>query len=228
MNRPIPGSLPGIGLLLAAFFTGCSSQLPIPDIPSSFNVRSEEPRPEKPQPVRHPPSYVVLLTSPDGTVGRVMVTGQRGEQVLTQAQQGAWLDGSGTPFTLDKAAIERDFNAALAARPPIPEHFLLYFEIGGTVLTTESKAVMKRLLDRARLFPTLDISVVGHTDTLGKSEANEALALSRARLIASELQRLDVRNMAVVVESHGERNLLVPTADETPEQRNRRVAVTLR
>ena len=223
MNRHIPGSLPGMGLMLLALMTGCSSQLPTPVVPSSFTLRPDDPPPKKP-----PSSYVVLLPSPDGSVGRVMVTGKRGEQVLTRAQQGTWLDGSGTPFTVDKAAIDRDFNAALTARPPIPEHFQLYFELGGTILTPESRVVLARLLERARSFPTLDISVVGHTDTLGKSETNEALALSRARLIASELQRLDVRNMAVVVESHGERNLLVPTPDDTPELRNRRVAVTLR
>jgi len=33
---------------------------------------------------------------------------------------------------------------------------------------------------------------------------------------------------AVVVESHGKRNLLVPTPDETPEPRNRRVEITIR
>ena len=40
-----------------------------------------------------PRSYVVLLPSPDGSVGQVVVQGQRGEQVLTQAQQGSALDG---------------------------------------------------------------------------------------------------------------------------------------
>jgi peptidoglycan-associated lipoprotein len=201
MMRPITGAPLALGLILIALLGGCSS-----------------PR---------PPSYVVLLTSPDGTVGRVMVTGQRGEQVLTQAQQGTWLDGSDTPFTVAKATIDRDFNAALAARPPIPERFLLYFEVGGTVLTTESKAELKRLLERARSFPALDISVVGHTDTLGRSAINDALALRRAKFIAGELQRLDAKDMTIAVESHGKRNLLVPTPDETAEQRNRRVEVTL-
>jgi outer membrane protein OmpA-like peptidoglycan-associated protein len=197
-----PGLLSAIGLLLIAFLTGCSST--------------------------RPPSYVVLLPSPDGTVGQVVITGQRGQQVLTQAQQGTWLDGGGAPFTLAKTTIDSDFNAALAARPLIPERFMLFFEVGGTVLTPESRTVLKQLLERARSFPALDISVVGHTDTLGSSSVNEALALRRARYIAGELKRLDAKDMAIAVESQGKRNLLVPTPDETAEQRNRRVEVTLR
>jgi outer membrane protein OmpA-like peptidoglycan-associated protein len=157
-----------------------------------------------------------------------MVTGPRGQQVLTQAQQGTWLDGSGAAFTLDKTAINSDFDAALAARPLIPERFLLYFEVGGTVLTAESRTVLRQLLERARSFPALDISVVGHTDTLGRSSINDALALRRARFIAGELKRLDAKDMTIAVESYGKRNLLVQTPDETPEQRNRRVEVTLR
>jgi outer membrane protein OmpA-like peptidoglycan-associated protein len=223
MKHPVLGYRSRIALALVFTLAGCSSQLVAPVAPSSFTLRQDEPKPEK-----RPPSYVVLLPSPDGTVGRVIVTGQRGQQVLTQAQQGTWLDGSGTAFSLTQSVIDRDFNAALAARPPIPEHFLIYFEVGGTILTKESQAVLKQLIERARSFPTLDISVVGHTDTLGKSEINEVLALNRAKFIAGELQRLDVKNMAIAVESQGERNLLVPTPDETREQKNRRVAVTLR
>jgi outer membrane protein OmpA-like peptidoglycan-associated protein len=202
MKLPIPGPRLSAGLILVALLAGCASQ--------------------------RPPSYVVLLPSPDGSVGQVIITGQRGQQVLTEAQQGTWLDGGGAPFTIARTTIDSDFDAALAARPLIPERFLLYFDVGGTVLTTESRAVLKQLLERARSFPALDISVVGHTDTLGRSSVNDALALRRARYIAGELKRLDAKDMSIAVESHGKRNLLVPTPDETAEQRNRRVEVTLR
>jgi outer membrane protein OmpA-like peptidoglycan-associated protein len=57
---------------------------------------------------------------------------------------------------------------------------------------------------------------------------NEALSLKRAQAVADLIQSKGLRVEELTVESHGERNLLVPTPDETPEPRNRRVEVTIR
>jgi adhesin transport system outer membrane protein len=175
-----------------------------------------------------PRSYVVLLPSPDGTVGQVTVQGQRGNQVLAIASQGAELDGSEPPFEVKPEQLKEDFGAAMAARPPLPEQFLLYFESGGSELTAESKALLPRILARASERVSVDMSVIGHSDTQGAAEANENLALQRATAIAQQLRDLGLANTVLSVESHGERNLLVPTPDETAEPRNRRVEITLR
>ena len=175
-----------------------------------------------------PGSYVVLLPSPDGSVGRVVVNNPQGEQVLTQALQGAPLNGSSPVFAVSPAQLERDFGAAMAARPALPEQFLLYFERGGAELTAESKTLLPIVLARARARTAVDISVVGHSDTVGKAEANETLARGRASAIAEQLRQLGLENAVLAVESHGERNLLVHTADEVAEPRNRRVEITLR
>jgi peptidoglycan-associated lipoprotein len=88
--------------------------------------------------------------------------------------------------------------------------------------------LLAQVLERAKSRSNLDISVIGHTDTQGKAEANEALALERASAIAAELRQLGLPDVVLSVESHGERNLLVPTADEVAEPRNRRMEITLR
>jgi outer membrane protein OmpA-like peptidoglycan-associated protein len=175
-----------------------------------------------------PRNYAVLLPSPDGSVGKVVVQGQRGEQLLNKARQGALLDGSAPPFEVSSEQLQRDFGAAMAARPPLPEQFMLYFESGGAALTAESTALLSSIIERAKARKSVDMSVIGHTDTLGKADANEALALTRASAMAEQLQQLGLPKLVLTVESHGERNLLVPTPDETPEPRNRRVEITLR
>nr|WP_326528800.1 OmpA family protein [Rhodoferax sp.] len=175
-----------------------------------------------------PQSYVALLPNPDGAVGKVVVQGQRGEQLLTQAQQGALLDGSQPPFAVSTSQLERDFGAAMKARPALPEQFLLYFEQGGAQLTAESQRLLARIVERAQTRLSVDMSVIGHSDTQGAANANEALALKRATAIAEQLRDLGLKNAVMVVESHGERNLLVPTPDDTAEPRNRRVEITLR
>jgi len=173
-------------------------------------------------------SYVVLLRDPDGKLGNVVVKNPQGEQVLSQAFKAATLDGSKEPYFVMQDQLQRDFGAALAARPELPETFTLNFETGGAELTAESKAALPKILERARARKALDMSVIGHTDTVAKADANEALALKRANAIAEQLRQLGLQNATLTVESHGERNLLVATPDETPEPRNRRVEITLR
>ena len=197
---------------LAELLSGCASPLPPPHPPAP----------------KGPGSYVVLLPSPDGSVGQVVVEGPQGAQVLTQARTGTALDGGVAAFAVSAEQLQRDFGGALAARPALPEQFLLYFMSGGSELTPESKALLPRILERARARLGLDMSVVGHSDTQGKADANEALALRRAGAIAQQLRELGLQNAVIAVESHGERNLLVATPDETAEPRNRRVEITLR
>ncbi|UUZ72738.1 OmpA family protein [Polaromonas sp. P1(28)-8] len=87
---------------------------------------------------------------------------------------------------------------------------------------------MPRIKELAKARKALDITVVGHTDTLGTIESNEVLGLRRANAIARQMQQLGLKNMAIVVESNGARNLLVATPKNTDEPRNRRAEITVR
>jgi outer membrane protein OmpA-like peptidoglycan-associated protein len=64
--------------------------------------------------------------------------------------------------------------------------------------------------------------VAGHTDTVGTPEHNLRLSRARAAAIASWFRQHRVR-LPILCEGFGEHAPLVPTADETPEPRNRRV-----
>jgi outer membrane protein OmpA-like peptidoglycan-associated protein len=173
-------------------------------------------------------SYVVLLASPDGSVGKVVVRGSKGEQVIDQARSAALLDGSAAPAPVDEVRLQLDFGEAMAAKPVLPQHFILYFESGGARLTAASLALLPEILESTKQRATVDMSITGHSDTVGKANVNEALSLKRAQAVADLIQSKGLRVEELTVESHGERNLLVPTPDETPEPRNRRVEVTIR
>lgn len=176
-----------------------------------------------------PRSYVVLLPDADGGTGRAVVTGPQGTVELSQARQAAPTDGNAArAFTVAEPQLAADFGAALAARPKPPRTFVLYFELGGTQLTPASQAQMNDIFDEVRSRPAPDLSVVGHTDTAGAAAANETLAQSRADFVARLLKPAAASGLQIEVTSHGERNLLVPTPDDTPEPRNRRVEVTVR
>ncbi|MCE1181098.1 MAG: OmpA family protein [Rhodocyclales bacterium] len=175
-----------------------------------------------------PKSYVVLLPDADGKVGQVVVRGEGGEQVLTKAREGVSLKADKAPEIIEQARIDKDFGAAMAARPILPKRFILYFQSGGVELTAESQALLPEIKKAVEGRPAADISVIGHSDTVGKAETNESLALKRAQAIATMLTEQGVKPLAMLVESHGERNLLVQTPDETPEPRNRRVEISVR
>jgi outer membrane protein OmpA-like peptidoglycan-associated protein len=173
-------------------------------------------------------SYVALLENPDGSTGKVYVKGAKGDQVIDKAGSGAPMDGSRPAEAVPAEQIKRDFGDALAIRPPLPERFLLYFESGGTQLTPESAALLPKIVADAGKRPGVDVSIIGHTDTVGKADANTALALRRANAVAEMIKAKGLKVVALTVESHGESNLLIKTADEIAEPRNRRVEVSLR
>ncbi len=175
-----------------------------------------------------PVSYVALLENPDGSTGKVVVKGSKGEQVIDKARHAVPLDGATAPAPVNEEKFQKDFSDAMAARPLLPERFLLYFESGSIKLTAASEAMLPKIIDNAAKRPGVDVSIIGHTDTVGKAEANEALALQRAKAIAELIKAKGLTVDALSVESHGERNPLVVTPDETPEPKNRRVEISLR
>lgn len=174
-------------------------------------------------------SYLMLLDSPDGRPGAVTLRQAGGEATLEQPGSALALGGERPePITISPEQFQRDFAATRAAQPAMPKRFVLYFETGGIRLTPESEAQRGEILASVRQYPAAEIAVVGHTDTAGDAAANEKLALERARFVADWLRTAQPQVVELTVSSHGERNLLVPTADGVAEPRNRRVEVTVR
>ncbi|MEN9660027.1 MAG: hypothetical protein RL571_3492 [Pseudomonadota bacterium] len=172
-------------------------------------------------------SYIVLLENPDGHTGAVTVSGEKGKQLIKKAGDGALLDGSQAPAPVAPDKVREDFGEAMAARPKVPKRFILYFQID-TTLTAESEGQLPTIIAEAASRPAVDISVVGHTDTMGKADENAALALVRATLVANLLKEKGLKYHNMTIESHGERNLLILTPDEVYEPKNRRVEVSVR
>lgn len=177
-----------------------------------------------------PRTQVVLMPDADGHVGAVEVRNAMGSQVLDQARQGVQVSqrGPGTPEVLPDAQIQARFGPAIAAQPKAPAHFLLEFETGSVSLTAASSPVLAKILEAVRERTSVDISVVGHTDTAGSAEVNNLLARQRAEAVAKLLTNAGVDPRNLEITSHGKAVPLVPTGDNVSEPRNRRVEVTVR
>ena len=186
--------------------------------------------PPKPLPPA-PRDIIVLLPDDQGKTGAIVVTSAGVERRLDRPRQTVTVE-AGSPPGLPAVMPDREVRAiagpALAALPKPPARFILYFEHDSVNLTPESQAILNKVLETIRDRSPVDVSVVGHTDTVGKKEYNCALSMKRAKAVASILQGKGIDPSILDITSHGKDNPLVPTGDQVPEPRNRRVEITIR
>ena len=174
-------------------------------------------------------SYVVLLPDANGAVGKVMVTTEQGSTLLQSANEGTLVGkGGGKTFTVDADRLAKDFGAALRASPTPPRSYLLYFDVGKSDLTVASRATIPSILTEIKQRDGVDISVIGHTDTAGDADTNYVLGLKRAEFVADIFSHAGIPRERIAIESHGKKNPIVQTPDNTDEPRNRAVEVTVR
>ncbi len=174
----------------------------------------------------------VLQSDPDGRTGEIVVANKGGSQVLARAGDATEVKNGNSPpsapFRVEEAEIAKTFGPALAAQPAPPVLYVLHFRTGSTDLVAESQKLILQILKDAKARHSTDISVVGHTDRVGKREGNYRLGLDRALQIKGILVSKGVEPAFIEVESHGEDNPLIHTGNEVPEPRNRRVVVTVK
>jgi outer membrane protein OmpA-like peptidoglycan-associated protein len=177
---------------------------------------------------RPPSETVVVLPSADGHTGTVVV--QRGEerQVLNQPYA-ASRSGEEAVVRLSAEEVRQSFGATLEALPAAPTLFMLYFITGTDELTDESKADLQRILAALKQRPVPDVAVIGHTDTVGGDvTTNDRLSAQRAERVKGFLVEIGIPAARIQTAGRGARELLVPTADNVDEPRNRRVEINVR
>jgi outer membrane protein OmpA-like peptidoglycan-associated protein len=171
---------------------------------------------------------VVLLPDKDGKVGKVLVQNPKGETVLDSAYAAARTGGSLQRNTASQSEVKDVFGTALAAMPPRPVSYTLYFESGTDEFSDQSKQEVKRVLAEMARRPAPEITVIGHTDQAGPDSVNDALSLQRAERVKSILVRLGISPDRILTAGRGRREPLVRTADGASEPRNRRVEISVR
>ena len=173
---------------------------------------------------------VVVLPGPDGKSGTVIVQREGARQVL-DAPYAANLvrsDGTFQGSRLSEQQVAESFGTTLAALPARPTTFLLYFLTGKDELTPESTSDLDRILADMKARPVPDIVVTGHTDTVGSADSNDRLSMQRAERVKAFLMGIGIPPDRIQTAGRGERELLVPSADNIDEPRNRRVEINVR
>lgn len=180
-----------------------------------------------------PKDLIVVLPGSDGQIGGVVVETGGNKIILDKAYAGARPGtGAAEPVEVGAGEVERVFAKALAARPIPPKSYTLYFESGGDEIVPESRTALDAMLAEISERKAVEVVITGHTDTTGSSNDNDRLSLDRARTVEKQLRDTlaakGVQSESVTAVGRGERELLVKTADQTAEPRNRRVEITVR
>jgi len=183
-----------------------------------------------PQP---PPQRVserlILLPSASGKPSSVVVT--TGDATVELNTPYAALDVRGTalvPGASTAEEVERRYGGLLSAQARTPRSYTLFFVLGTAEFTPASKVTFEEARKEIGAWPGAEVVVIGHTDRLGTQDFNDALGRKRAEVVAARLVSSGVSPGRIEVVSRGEREPLIPTPDEQPEPRNRRVEIKVR
>jgi outer membrane protein OmpA-like peptidoglycan-associated protein len=123
-------------------------------------------------------------------------------------------------------------SAPVPAPVPAPaaqvsNDFTVYFDFDSWTLKAEQLTVLDSVIASARTGGQTNITVVGHTDTSGSSDYNQALSVKRANVVVEALAKMGARRAAIHASGVGETDLAVQTEDGVKEAKNRRTVVTL-
>ena len=179
-----------------------------------------------------PTAQIVLLPEPDGKVSRIEVRTSAGSQMLDKPWESTEVLSPdlipSKPKVMDEKEVRAIFKDALAAQPPPPAVFMMYFKSGSKELTDKSLPLITEILEAIKSQGSNHVRVIGHTDTIASVKYNRRLSLLRAKSVADVLVSRGVDRGIIEIEFYGKEKLLIKTPDGVAEPRNRRVEIIVK
>ncbi len=103
----------------------------------------------------------------------------------------------------------------------------ILFSTGKYALTDASRIELQRMADIFNKYPETDITVDGHTDSVGSETSNQKLSEQRAASVSDYLAELGVSRDRMITVGHGETQPVATNDTEEGKQANRRVEVAI-
>ncbi len=178
---------------------------------------------------------IVLLPEPDGNGGVITVTTEGGSRILDKPGYAVEIEHLNKPPIAPQPIEEKEitdvFGSALSMLPDPASRLILiilYFEHNSTKLTYESEDLLPEVVRAIESRKSKEVYIVGHTDLVGNEDYNAVLSSRRANYVRDQLVSSGIKPNTLFVSFYGKARPLVPTEDEVPEPRNRRVEVIVR
>jgi iron complex outermembrane receptor protein len=114
-----------------------------------------------------------------------------------------------------------------AAQAPMaaPKSYMVFFDFNKSDLTPQAVEIVDTAAKNAGPAKVTQLTVTGHTDTVGSDAYNMRLSKRRAESVAAELEKQGIASSEIEIVAKGKRDLLVPTKDGVKEPQNRRVQI---
>jgi iron complex outermembrane receptor protein len=109
--------------------------------------------------------------------------------------------------------------------PALPHSYLVFFDFNKSELTPQAVTIVDQAAKNAETTKVTQLTVTGHTDTVGSDAYNMRLSRRRAESVATELEKDGIASSEIEIVAKGKRDLLVPTKDGVREPQNRRVQI---
>jgi iron complex outermembrane receptor protein len=113
----------------------------------------------------------------------------------------------------------------VAPTPSVPHSYLVFFDFNKSDLTPQAVSIVNQAAANAGPAKVTQLTVTGHTDTVGSDAYNMRLSRRRAESVAAQLEKDGIASSEIQIVAKGKRDLLVPTADGVKEPQNRRVQI---
>jgi iron complex outermembrane recepter protein len=109
--------------------------------------------------------------------------------------------------------------------PAAPRSYLVFFDFNKSDLTPQATEIVDTAAKNAGPAKVTQLTVTGHTDTVGSDAYNMRLSRRRAESVAAQLEKDGIPSSEIEIVAKGKRDLLVPTGDGVREPQNRRVQI---
>jgi len=103
----------------------------------------------------------------------------------------------------------------------------ILFGFDSAELQSDSKSNLQNLATSLQKYPNTDLTIVGHTDSVGSEEYNQALSERRADAARAYLVREGVDRERIAAEGKGEMEPVASNETEVGRTQNRRVEVAI-
>ena len=201
------------------------------------------------------PEHVRELGTARGRLMKVLDMGARemmpDQAAVAQARFDCWIEQQEENWQNDDiSTCKNDFLGALQAledqmttvatpaEPPMTVEatepmqienavYLVFFDFDKSAVTNEGDSIVEAVVTELNGRTDVNaITIIGHTDTSGSNSYNQRLAMKRAQAVMDTLVARGVDPALIRMESRGESDLIVQTADGIREPANRRVSIS--
>jgi outer membrane protein OmpA-like peptidoglycan-associated protein len=126
-----------------------------------------------------------------------------------------------------KGALSSVAETTETARGVVVSLSGILFDVGKATLKPASQLSVAKLAGILMVFPNMNLSIEGFTDSTGSADLNMRLSMDRARAVYEFLMVQGISNSRMKYQGFGPENPVAPNDSEANRARNRRVEVVL-